>query len=400
MVRISRIALCLSTVTAAGLLAACSIPGAPVAGEPDVRKLEVGKYEVDRHAYDVDPAGHGAVLEGIRMADAVVPSVDIDPSLSHGRTSRVLTTVDDTIGLLAEVSRPVLTNRKFLTGYVSAGADRADPRGETLPVDDATAVTTVVLRFPDQGAAAAAAKELEDVDIGVSPDNQKLSSTKFSDAYLHWRPGVPSVGAFLAHDEFVISLYVQRPRADSADLVSWVDKALTAEVPLLDRFQATPTAELDSLPVDPEGLLARLVVDDRSDRTPDPLRFAVYGPNRMLQAADDQPTRKQLIQETGLDRSAVVDSSLLHRLRDADAARTFMTGLLDSAGAEYDPIGAPNDVPGAKCLRLNAAGDKETEYAFSCFVTYKRYVAVVSSDLEPDVRQKVAAQYALLANSL
>ncbi|MFC3964601.1 DUF7373 family lipoprotein [Nocardia jiangsuensis] len=396
----SRIALCLSTMTVAGLLAGCSIPGAPVAGEPDVRKLEVGKYEVDRHSYDVSPAGHGAVLEGIRMADAVVPSIDIDPSLSHGRTSSVLTTVDDTIGLLADVSRPVLENRKFLTGYVAAGADRADPKGETLPVSDATAVTTVVLRFPDQGAAAAAAKELEDADINVAPENQKLSSTKFSDAYLHWRPGVPSVGAFLAHGEFVISLYVQRPKADSADLVSWVDKALTAEVPVLDSFRPTPTAEFDDLPVDPEGMLARVVVESRADRTPDPQRFAVYGPGRMLQAADDQAARQQLIQETGLDSSAVVDNTLLHRLRDTDAARTFMTGLIDSAGAEYDPIGAPNDVPGAKCLRLNAAGDRETEYAFSCFVTYKRYVAVVSSDLEPDVRQKVAAQYALLANSL
>ncbi|MEV0356792.1 hypothetical protein AB0H71_12090 [Nocardia sp. NPDC050697] len=400
MVRMSRIALCLSTMTIAGLLAGCSIPGAPVAGEPDVRKLEVGKYEVDRHAYDVDPAGHGAVLEGIRMADAVIPSIDIDPSLSHGRTSSVLTTVDDTIGLLAEVSRPVLQNRKFVTGYVAAGADRADPAGEKLPVQDATAVTTVLLRFPDQGAAAAAARELEDADIGVSPENQKLSSTKFSDAYLHWRPGVPSVGAFLARGEFVISLYVQRPKAESADLVSWVDKTLSAEVALLETFEPTPIAELDELPVDPEGLLARAVVEDRTDRTPDPLRFAVYGPHRVLQAADDQPTRQRLIQDTGLDRSAVVDSTLLHRLRDADAARAFMNGLIDSAGAEYDPIGAPNDVPGAKCLRLNAAGNKETEYAFSCFVTYKRYVAVVSSDLEPDVRQKVAAQYALLANSL
>ncbi|MFC8046796.1 hypothetical protein [Nocardia sp. NPDC057353] len=396
----SRIALCLSTLTAAGLLAGCSVPGVPVAGEPDVRKLEVGKYEVDRHAYEVSADGHGTVLEGIRMADAVAPAIDIDPSLSHGRSSRPLLTVDDTIGLLAAVSRPVLENRKFLVGYVGAGADRADPKGENLPTADATAVTTVLLRFPDQGAAAAAARELEDADIAVSPENQKLSSAKFSDAYLHWRPGVPSVGAFMARGEFVISLFVERPKAESADLVEWVDKTLSAQVPLVDRFDATPAADFDELPVDPDGMLARAVVEDRTGLTPDPSVFAVYGPNLMLHTVDDQAARQRLIRDTGLDRSAVAYSSTVHRLRDADGARAFMDGLLADPGAQYDPISAPNDVPGAKCLRLNEAGDMEMEYAYNCFVTYKRYLAVVSSDSEPDVRQKVAAQYALLANSL
>ncbi|MFI6045101.1 hypothetical protein ACIA8C_25960 [Nocardia sp. NPDC051321] len=57
-------------------------------------------------------------------------------------------------------------------------------------------------------------------------------------------------------------------------------------------------------------------------------------------------------------------------------------------------------MPGAKCLQLNSKGNPDREYKFRCYVSYKRYVGVVTSDKEPDVRQKVAAEYALLANSL
>lgn len=57
-------------------------------------------------------------------------------------------------------------------------------------------------------------------------------------------------------------------------------------------------------------------------------------------------------------------------------------------------------MPGAKCVQLNSKGDSSSEFKNRCYVTYKRYIGIVSSDDEPDVRQKAAAQYALLANSL
>lgn len=401
MVRMSRIALCLSTLTVAGALIGCSIPGTPVAGEPDVRKLEVGRYPVDRHEYEQDAAGNGALLEGMRMADAVAPSIEVDPSLTSGRGSTVLASTEDALNFLAaEVSRPILNNRNFVVGYAALGADKPDPDGENRPAPDATAVTTVLLRFPDESTAKQAARELEDADIGVSPENRKLTSKKYPDAYLHWRPGIANAGAFLAHKEFVISLFVQRPTADENDLVTWIDKTFAAEVPLLDTFRPTPMDRLDSLRVDPDDMLSRVVVEDREGHTPDPVRFAVYGPADGINSATDQAEHRKLVQDTGLDRTAYVDTSALHRLRDADAARRFQDALLDDAGDQYDPIGAPNDVPNAKCVKLNANGDPERDYEFHCFVTYKRYVAIVRSDLEPDVRQKIAAQYALLANSL
>ncbi|MFF3224909.1 hypothetical protein ACFYV7_19110 [Nocardia suismassiliense] len=376
------------------------MPGSATAGEIDVRQLEVGTYAVDRHRYDQDAGDKAALIEGMRMSDAVVPTVQIDPSLKVGRGSAVVADAEQALDFVAKSSKPVFDDRKLITGYAASGADHPDPEGQTNPAPEATAVTIALFRFPDQATAKLAARELEDVDIAISPENRKLPSNAYPDAYIHWRPGVPTVGTFMAHKEFVISLFIQRPRADSTDLVEWVDKSLAAEVAQLDKFQATPQEKIKDLPVDPEGLLARVAVSDRKNRTPDTATFAIFGPHHMVHRADDESAHLRLIQEAGVDRQAIADDSYIARTRDSAAAQELAAGLMESEGAHYDTLGAPKDVPGAKCLQLNSKGNPEREYKFRCYVSYKRYVGVVTSDKEPDVRQKVAAEYALLANSL
>ncbi|MET9210850.1 MULTISPECIES: DUF7373 family lipoprotein [unclassified Nocardia] len=390
-------ALCCATIAAA--LTGCAVTGTPVAAEPDVRGLETGTYATDHHSYDDTAGSLGALVEGTRMSAAVVPAVRIDPSLSHGRGGTVVPDVERALDFVANVSKPVLENRKFVTGYAALGSDKADPSGQKRPAADATAVTTAVFRFPDATAATLAARELEDVDLAVSPDNRKLPSTKYPEAYVHWRPNVPTIGAFLAHKEFVISLFIQRPRADAADLTAWVDKTLAAELTQLATFSPTPFDKLGDLPIDPERLLARAVVQDRAAEHPDQHSFAVYSPAHLVNNADDQTTRQRLVDTTGAESIALVDGGSITRVRDLAAANALMAGLIDSAG-HYDTLPAPTDIPGAKCLQLTNEGDAEEEYKYRCYVPYKRYLGIVSSDQEPDVRQKISAQYALLANSL
>ncbi|MEU4315687.1 hypothetical protein [Nocardia sp. NPDC024068] len=402
MVRISRA----TTVTAviallvAGLTACGSVAGSPVPGEIDVRTLAVGDFPVDRFSYPQEAGEHGPMLEGIRMSEAVATSSQVDPSLKFGRGSKVLPDTATAIDFLANVSEPILKNRKMLVGYMASGADRDDPEGGTRPNPDATAITLVALRFPDSASAGRAATELEAADIAVSPQNRPLKSAKFPGALVHWRPGVANIGAFLAHEEFVISLFVQRPKADSADLVSWVDKTLTAQLDRLDRFRPTPTADIADLPVDPENLLARVAVADREGQTPDPDRFAVYGPNYLIHDADDQVARTRLLEASGFESTAYADGSSVARVRDPAGAPVLVDGFIESAGAVYGPMPTPADIPGAKCLELNEKGDPQRQYRYRCFVPYKRYVGVVSSDDETEIEQKVSAQYALLANSL
>ncbi|WP_280436440.1 DUF7373 family lipoprotein [Nocardia carnea] len=402
MVRITRCGAVIALVAllVAGLSGCGSVAGTPVPGEIDVRTLDVGAFPVDRFSYPQEAGDHGVLLEGIRMSEAVATSSQVDPSLKFGRGSKVLPDPATAVDFLANVSEPILENRRMVVGYAASGADQDDPAGQIRPTSDATAIQVVALRFPDAGSAEKAAEELEAADIGVSPENRKLQSEKYPEALLHWRPGIANIGAFLAHEEFVISLFVQRPAADSADLVSWVDRTLTAQLDQLARFRPTPTAEIADLAVDPENLLARVVVADREGHEPDPDQFAVYGRNYLINSADDQPARARLLDESGFESTAYAAGSSVARVRDPAGAPILVNGFIESAGPAYDPMPAPAEVPGAKCLELNDSGDPERQYRYRCFVPYKRYVGVVSSDDDTEIRQKTAAQYALLANSL
>lgn len=401
MVRTTRcgVVTALVALLVAGLSGCGSTAGTPVPAEIDVRTLDVGDFPVDRFSYPRQAGDHGVLLEGIRMSEAVTTSSRVDPSLKYGRGSKVLPDPATAVDFLANVSEPILENRRMVVGYAASGADRDDPAGQTRPTSDATAITVVALRFADTRTAAKAAEELEAADIGVSPDNRKLESAKHPEALLHWRPGIANIGAFLAHEQFVISLFIQRPAADSADLVAWVDKTLTAQLDQLAQFEPTPTADIADLAVDPENLLSRVVVADREGHDPDPDRFAVYGRNYLINSADDQPARARLLDESGFERTAYAAGSSVARVRDPAGAPILVNGFIESAGPAYDRTPAPAAVPGAKCLQLNATGDPERQYRYRCFVLYKRYVGVVSSDDETEIGQKTAAQYALLANS-
>ncbi|GAB4583276.1 DUF7373 family lipoprotein [Nocardia sp. IFM 10818] len=398
MVRTARtplFAACLSLT--ALLLTACSVPGTPTAGEIDVRKLEVGTYPVDKFSYGQDSAGKGALLEGFRMADAVVPSYRVDSSLMYGGSGRAVVDIEDaTTTALAAVSKPVLERNNMLTAFIASGADKAGGEGAGV-----TTLTNMVMRFADERTAKTAARELEDADFGVAPDvNKKLTLSQYPDALVHWRPGVANVGTFMAYKEFVISLFIERPSADEKDLLEWVRKTLDAQVPALDKFSPTPQTKFNNLKVDPDNLLARTVVEERGSGTPDPRVFAVYGGTKIVHDANNQRDVAKAVTDSGADAITTVGAAAVLRARDEAGAQLLLNGLVADESDHYDDIEAPKDVPGAKCVQLNSKGDAESEYKNRCYVVYHRYVGVVSSDDEPDVRQKIAAQYALLANSL
>ncbi|WP_054813036.1 DUF7373 family lipoprotein [Nocardia arizonensis] len=403
MVRRSRITLLAAGVALAALVSACGVPGTPRPGEPDVRTLEVGPYPVDRHSYDQDPHGKGAILEGIRMADAIAPVVRIDPALNVGVDAGVVVDSEQAVdGYLASVAKPVLERHGMVVGYRSMGADLPFVPFSTQPANPSpdTIVLQLLMRFPSAGVAAQAARDLEESDFQVAPDqNRRVRHPDYPNAMIHWRPGVANMGAFVAVGEFVLFVFVARPSADERDLLNWTGNTLRVAVPAAQAFTPTPIDRLNTLRVDPEGLLARVAVADR-DRRLDPDRFSVHPPAALVHTDTNQSAVLRTIERDGIEAVAVIDNSWVMRVREESKASTLAADLVASAGVEFDPVAAPNDVPGATCQHLNRRGDTDKQYRYQCFVTYKRYVAVVASDSEPDVRQRVAAQYALLANSM
>ncbi|MFI1911706.1 hypothetical protein [Nocardia sp. NPDC020380] len=392
--RRARITAGFACVALTALVAGCGQQGHAVPGELDVRKLDTGTYPVNRYTYDKNSGGKGALLEGMRMADAVVPTLKVDSSLNVGRDGQVLTSVDDVVSVsrLSSSARPILQNRGFIVGFAAGGSDREDINGDPDP--NGTTVTLRLLRFPSADNAKLAAKELEDADFSVALNqNQKLTLPDYPDAFSHWRPGVPTIGVTMPRGQFVISVFASRPSADQTDLLSWAKKSLDAEVPAVDAFQPTPSDKLDQLPVDPDRMLARTLVADRDNRSPDPDKFAVYGPNFLIMLDDNMALRSRLVSDTGMDELSEADDSFLFRVRDAKGGLDLVAGLIASLGETSG--NGPDGVPDTKCVHHPTGSEP-----YRCYVVYKRYVGVVNSATEGDAQKRATAQYALLANSL
>ncbi|MFC9996229.1 hypothetical protein [Nocardia sp. NPDC127526] len=369
-------------------------------GEIDVRTFDIGSYQVSKHRYEGTAGTDGALAEGIRMAEAVVLTSRIDAALAIGYNAKVLLTpleVEE-FGMVAGASTSVLERHRMLVGYGVSGGDEPDTEEGISPT--ATVVSSALLRFPSAAAAAAAAVELESTDFNVAADqNRTLHLAEYPAAYIHWRPGIANIGVFLAHEEFVLSLLVERPAADEADLLAWVRKTLDAQLPVLEKFRPTAESEFDDLPLDPGGLLARTVTRDRSVRVPEVNTFAVYGINDFVHRAGDQARWASLFGRSGTDAIAYLNDDTLLRARDPDAAQTLAAGLTALFRDNYIRIDGPSGVPDVICMSVEDAANPENYWVNKCFVVYRRYVAMLNGDDRGDLLQRAAAQYALLANS-
>lgn len=385
----------------AGLLAGCGRSGHPVAAEMDVRTLNVGGMAVDRFHYDTGAGGHGDVLEGIRMAAALAPSLAIDQSLNVGRGSFVHTDVEDLVKYdgLPNLAKPILRSHGFIVAFAASGSDRPDPKGSEHADPNANQVSMVLMRFPDGDSAKLAAREFEDQDFAVAlQQNQRVTIAEYPDALAHYRPGVNTIGVRMARKDFVLSLFATRPSPDLRDLQSLAKRTLDAEVPAIDAFQATPTDKLDTLKPDPDGLLARLITDKRdAGRAPEPDTFAVYHTNWILDAVRDQATRKALLEKTGTEAIGFVDANEIYRVRDLAAGNDLVNGFLSSLGGDFATDRAPDKVPNTRCGHWT---DSSADDTYRCFVGYRRYVAVVYAPDLAAAHRKATAEYALLANSL
>ncbi|MFJ9743994.1 hypothetical protein, partial [Streptomyces sp. NPDC101166] len=111
---------------------------------------------------------------------------------------------------------------------------------------------------------------------------------------------------------------------------------------------------------------------------------------------DDRPVAsRRAYADAGID---VMASSLsnIYRTKDDAAAQRFIAAFVDELLDRYKPVDPPPGLATARCLQL-----KDVKYAigakFMCYLPYQRYVAEVSADQSQDLRQRLSAQYKLLA---
>ncbi|MFI1915117.1 hypothetical protein [Nocardia sp. NPDC020380] len=376
--------------------------GTALPGEIDVRKLDVGSYNTDPldlryhyfHALD-----NGTTLATMRLAGQVVVGPDVDPKLKYGTGTAGFSDTDGATQVLAANAAPALTGNGMMFGVAASAADSLGDAGKRVKEGMWTSV--VVMQFPDDASAAKAATELDDADFAVAADvNQRVSLPKYAAAHTHWRPGIASIGTYMAHGSYVIHVFagVKDPNLDQ--LSALTQQVLDAQVPLLDSLKPLDREAILRLDYDPDGMLRQTLSVDGLGM-PDLTSEAVYEPRGFIQRVKDQSYWQHLLTASGVDRFSLsgyntAGITMLFRARDPQAAKQLWSAILDPAypGA----ADAPPVVPDAKCGE-SATKDDLTIKRYRCAVVYRRYVATVESDQLADVQQRAAAQYALMANS-
>jgi serine/threonine kinase PknH len=187
---------------------------------------------------------------------------------------------------------------------------------------------------------------------------------------------------------------------DVSYLTQRVKRTLDLLTPIEGNLIPDPEATLAELPLDPDNMLSRLFVP--GDQPKVSASFASTGPRAAAFCADSQARKDGLFAQAGIDRCAFSEGSQLMRSKDETAATTILPKLAEadrSESIDHD-VSSPDGLKDARCFEQKPAIVADNANArFECFVSYGRYIAAVTSNEENDVRQRAAAQYAILVNS-
>ncbi|MFI6364336.1 hypothetical protein ACIBG0_16480 [Nocardia sp. NPDC050630] len=400
-----------ATVVVLALATGCTVHGQPTPQRPDLGSLDVGGYSLEPpHEPAVDNEKYGRVIESMRLGEVMADPSESDPTLTFplsGFSAVPLPTPAKAGAYLAAPVRSVLEKQGMLAGFAVGRTDKEVDR--TPVVGAARLLTVLVLRFPDPTAAQRAAEDIDSVDASVSPENVSVTIPEYPAAHGHWRPNVPTIAASLAQESFVVTLLGGHTAADLAILTTLVRKAFDAQLPRLRGFAVTPREQLAALPLDRDGMIARMV-PKAPGRWPFPA--VAFGTEKENAGWDSAPQASGVVYGThaaslyrGVEKPNPVElmafSGLegLMRFPDVAAARKSFAKAQDKADKDgLRSMPGPTGVPDVSCSK--ESGDLIAQlFIYTCTVLYGRYVAVLFGRTLHDFQQRVAAQYGLLVNS-
>ncbi|MEV6274910.1 hypothetical protein [Nocardia sp. NPDC051832] len=395
-------------LTALAAASGCVRPGTPIPAVPAQSALDIGANEVRPLSAPPGNEQYGRVLESVRMAEALLDPAEVDAALNKGVAKRTgpLPTPREAVGVLAAPARKVLESHAMLAGYVVTGSEVEVQQRE---VGTVRLLTVLLLRFPDSAAAQLAARQLDATDAAVNSDNVAVRIAGYPAAHGHWRPTAPTMAATLAHGSFVISVLAGHTAPDHAVLSGLVSKAFDVQLPRLREFQATPRERFAGLPLDPDGMVSRLlpygngqwpapraVVIDLDDQ-------AGLGATISTSGVVYGPRGTRLLRTMGLDPAvemlAMNGYNVLERFPDAVTARRVVTGERRKTEANAaSAAAAPEGLPDVYCHKYEVSAP-QWPVQFGCHVLFGRYSATIVGRNQTEARQRAAAQYLLLVNS-
>lgn len=327
-------------------------------------------------------AHDGVLLEARRLASNVVPPFQVDPSLSD-RTWTLSNPLQsaDAVGLA--LPKPIpdgVANHNFVTGFATA---RRALTKELI---------NVVLRFATPEDAMAAAADMSAKSTSIQTRHSGPQSTHpipiprypGSAAFAFEATSQVNVFAYTARGSYVLCQHADGTEGVDS-LVNMVATTLDLQGPLIDQFSPTPVEQLPELQIDPSGLWARTLSEETTT-----VDEGVYDSRAILHFQENPPHSKQLFDSVGLQYGSIGMDNV-YQMPDAPAAARALEGFVADAVAHGTAAAGVRGLPAAKCFKLKDAASQ----SFYCVAQADRYVIEVS-DSDPDVHEKVSAQYLML----
>jgi hypothetical protein len=378
--------------------AAFYVPGPPPPGGVDLTLLDTGNYPTKPQPPlgQAGSAHEGSLIDAAHMASFVVGPWQVDARLSDSAEPTM--TFKDAAAI-SEVEDQSLADAAGRHGFINGFASTRKSK------DNEMSVVNVVLRFPDPGAAADAAKEFgalaakpdpstsdvttppQPAPVPNHPESLAISSTLTE--FDNPKP-VATLRAYTPHGPYVFMQWSQTPDGPDAAMALIV-KAIDLQGPAIDKFTPTDPAAFPTLQRDPDGLLARTI--------PAPPNTAVVTQNEVfdqpgaLHFQDNAINSAQIFTDSGMDQWANGKTGI-YRARDAAGA----SHIVDQFIAELQLNGAK---PAAGVPHMDASRCVENTSAlgnsYACYATYDRYTIEAQSQQLADAQQLAAATYVIVS---
>ena len=320
-----------------------------------------------------------ALLESRRLGAYVVDPSAVMPEFTEGHLPTLPLKSAQGLSLLLTNPAPQVASRAGM--YAGFIATRGAAKGPG-------SLITAVLVFPDAAKAqkaatdlSAASKSAKDTKVTVPGQSAAVGWTgKTTDGYF--------AHAFLPSGPLVVYSWAELTAAKKDTLPGLLSKTFAAQLSALAGYKPTPKADLNTLPVDPEGVYARaLPIQPGKGQVTDGYYTAAAQLHFMSSFASDG----KLFSQAGVD-AAGSGRSTVYRAKD-EAGATLIRDAYNTEIRTKDPKMTDYPVPevdGVKCLEdtLNAS--------YYCTGAVGRYAFEYRSESQEDVKKSMASQVAML----
>ncbi|MFI8976120.1 hypothetical protein ACIGO9_24750 [Nocardia asteroides] len=364
----------------------------------DIDKLDTGNFTTT--PVDIETLRtpmSGIVREAIRIGSATPLAMEYDARfgfapIQPARSNRVTPEEPPYFSGTGIESKQFATEVPGLVAGWRMSANRRDELGQGRSIE------TFTLRFNDSDHAHQAAEILMmrsegDVFDGFRDYHGVHARVTQTDS-----SGVTTLRAFHAANDMLIAIQISDPVSrpfDPIDNTRIAKKYIDQQLALLKGFVATPIAALDRLPIDTENLLSRTLGRDQPHSG-----AAVYPAHTALGLSERPAALSSAFADAGVDYVAI-NGATVYRARDEAAAARLIVALRNGAFNAQGLVDAdaPENLSVAHCYDLDPNLKMTGVNNPRCIAPIGRFaISVTGSNLQ-EVRQRIAAQYKLLATS-